>query len=179
VFVPSPKNVILITYSATVPFLTDMTEAVVNKIERAMEAAGGLYHSLVLLVGTSGSGKTALLRMIAKRQQASLINVNFHVTSKLLELTPKQRKLQLPEILNQVTQDIPALLVLDNLEVLFDGSLKQDPLRLLQGMSRNRTVVASWNGKVQAGNLIYAEPGHPEYRRLDADGVLTVDFGDE
>jgi hypothetical protein len=38
------------------------------------------------------------------------------------------------------------LVLLDNIELLFDVHLKQDPLRLLQGLSRNKTVVATWNG---------------------------------
>jgi hypothetical protein len=73
--------------------------------------------------------------------------------------------------------------VLDNLEILFDKHLKQDPLRLLQGISRNRSVLASWNGTTAGGRLIYAETGHPEYRSYDLadtlivgmDGTSTVD----
>ena len=35
---------------------------------------------------------------------------------------------------------------------------------MLQSISRNRAVVASWNGIVNSGRLLYAETGHPEYR---------------
>ena len=74
-------------------------------------------------------------------------------------------------------------MVLDNLEILFDKDLQQDPLRLLQGISRNRAVVASWNGIMNSGRLLYAETGHPEYRSYDSvdalivgmDGTATVD----
>jgi hypothetical protein len=73
--------------------------------------------------------------------------------------------------------------VLDNLEIIFAKDLKQDPLRLLQGLSRNRTVVASWNGTASGGRLLYAETGHPEYRSYDSvdalivkmDGTATID----
>jgi len=41
------------------------------------------------------------------------------------------------------------VVLLDNVEVLFDVSLKQDPLRLLQGLSRNKTVVAAWSGEIR------------------------------
>jgi hypothetical protein len=64
--------------------------------------------------------------------------------------------------------------VLDNLEILFDKDLKQDPLRLLQGLSRNRAVVASWNGSMTSGRLLYAETGHPEYRSYNAVDALIV-----
>jgi hypothetical protein len=64
--------------------------------------------------------------------------------------------------------------VLDNLEILFDKDLKQDPLRLLQCISRNRSVLASWNGTVSGSKLMYAETGHPEYRCYDLVDTLVV-----
>jgi hypothetical protein len=86
-------------------------------------------------------------------------------------------------ILDQIAEQAQSPVVLDNLEILFDKGLKQDPLRLLQGISRNRAVVASWSGTMNAGRLFYAETGHPEYRSYDSvdalivgmDGTATVD----
>ena len=61
-------------------------------------------------------------------------------------------------------------ILLDNIEILFDVALKQDPLRLLQGLSRNKTIVVSWNGSIENDFLTYAVPGHPEYRRYPTRG---------
>mgnify|MGYP000651142694 FL=1 len=160
-----------------------MIVLVQNKIKRSIQAAKGLYHRLVLLVGESGSGKTNVLRDIAEEFGAPVINVNLALSGELLELTTKQRSLRLPGILNQVADQIQSPMVLDNLEILFDKDLQQDPLRLLQSISRNRTLVASWNGSINSGRLLYAEPGHPEYRSYDTvdalivsmDGTATVD----
>lgn len=160
-----------------------MIVLVQDKIKRSIQAAKGLYHRLVLLVGESGSGKTNVLRDIAEEFGAPVINVNLALSGELLELTTKQRSLRLPGILNQVADQIQSPMVLDNLEILFDKDLQQDPLRLLQSISRNRTLVASWNGSINSGRLLYAEPGHPEYRSYDTvdalivsmDGTATVD----
>ena len=160
-----------------------MIVLVQNKIKRSIQAAKGLYHRLVLLVGESGSGKTNVLRDIAEEFGAPVINVNLALSGELLELTTKQRSLRLPGILNQVADQIQSPVVLDNLEILFDKDLQQDPLRLLQSISRNQTLVASWNGSINSGRLLYAEPGHPEYRSYDTvdalivsmDGTATVD----
>lgn len=148
-----------------------------------MQAAEGLYHRLVLLVGETGSGKSSVLRSVAEELGTSVINVNLALSSELLELTAKQRSLRLPGILDQIAQKAQSPVVLDNLEILFDKDLKQDPLRLLHGISRNRAVVASWNGTMNSGRLLYAETGHPEYRSYDSvdalivgmDGTATVD----
>jgi hypothetical protein len=150
-----------------------------DKIKRSLQAAEGLYHRLVLLVGETGSGKTGILRDIAEEFGVSVVNVNLALSGELLELTAKQRSLRLPGILDQIANEAQAdeahgCVVLDNLEILFDKDLKQDPLRLLQGLSRNRAVVASWNGTMVSGRLLYAEPGHPEYRSYDSVDALIV-----
>ncbi|MEO9747489.1 MULTISPECIES: BREX-3 system P-loop-containing protein BrxF [Marinobacter] len=160
-----------------------MAERISSKINRSLQAAEGLYHHLVLLVGETGSGKTSVLRDVAEELGTSVINVNLALSSELLELTTKQRALRLPGILDEIADQANAPVVLDNLEILFDKELKQDPLRLLQSIARNHTVVASWNGAVTSGRLSYAEPDHPEYRSYDSvdalivgmDGAATID----
>jgi len=160
-----------------------MAEPIHDNIKRSLQAAGGLYHRLVLVVGATGSGKTGVLRDVAGGFGSSVTNINLALSNELLELTSKQRSLRLPEILDQIADKAGSPVVLDNLEILFDKELNQDPLRLLQGLSRNRTVVASWNGTFAGGRLSYAEPGHPEYRNYDSvdtvivgmDGTATVD----
>lgn len=160
-----------------------MAEPIQDIIKRSVLAAEGRYYRLVLLVGATGSGKSAVLLSIAEELGISVINVNLSLSRKLLELTAKQRSLRLPSILDCMVENSTSLLVMDNLEILFDESLKQDPLRLLQGISRNRTVIASWNGIYTEGRLLYAELGHHEYRSYDSvdalivgmDGMATVD----
>lgn len=61
-------------------------------------------------------------------------------------------------------------------EILFDITLRQNPLQLLKNLSRNRTVVAAWNGSVENGYLTYAAPRHPEYRRYQMQDFLMIDL---
>jgi hypothetical protein len=77
----------------------------------------------------------------------------------------------LTEILDSADQPV---VLLDNTEVLFDPELRQDPLRLLQSLARRRVVVASWAGGLDGADLVYAEPGHPEYRRYPRPDVILV-----
>ena len=59
----------------------------------------------------------------------------------MLDLTERQRALQLPRLLSEVVNIYQSdVILLDNIEILFDVSLKQKPLRLLQDLSRNKTV---------------------------------------
>ena len=151
-----------------------MTEPIQEKVKRSLDAAEGLYYRLVLLAGEAGSGKTATIRNVAADLGVPVINLNLELAKQMLELSPKQRSLRLPEILEGVVDRHQPAVVLDNLEVLFDKNLNQDPLRLLQRISRNRTVLASWNGRVERGKLLYAEVGHPEYRKYEINDMLIV-----
>ena len=113
-----------------------MAEPIQDQIKRALEVADSLYHRLVLLVGESGSGKTVVLREVADGFGTQVINVNRALSYEMLELTARQRSLWLPRIFKQLATQAQPPVVLDNLEILFDKDLKQDPLGLLRDISR-------------------------------------------
>jgi len=152
-----------------------MTEPIADQIINALEQAKGLYYRLVIIVAPAGSGKTAALRDVHNRTDAPLLNVNLELSRRMLDLTERQRALQLPRLLSEIVNVSAAeVILLDNIEVLFDVSFKQDPLRLLKGLSRNKTVVAAWSGNSDRGNMFYATPDHPEYRRYPLLDFLVV-----
>ncbi|MBF0234070.1 MAG: BREX-3 system P-loop-containing protein BrxF [Desulfamplus sp.] len=161
-----------------------MVEPIQNIINELILTVAGLYHRLILLVGESGSGKTSALHGVAKQHDAEIFNLNLNLSYLLLELTMKQRVLQLSTLLEDILKESQGIIFLDNIEILFDKDLKQDPLRLLQNLSRNRLIIASWNGRYQGKKLIYAEPDHPEYRLYDSietvivcmNGTTTIDI---
>lgn len=105
--------------------------------------------------------------------------MNLELSRRLLDLTERQRSLQVSRLLSEIVgKDGDQVVLLDNLEILFDVSLKQDPLRLLQRISRNKTVVAAWNGSLENGYLTYATPDHPEYFRCMAQDLLVASPGE-
>ena len=148
-----------------------LADRVIGKIGHAAE----LYHRLVMLVAPAGAGKTAALQDVHARTSAPLVNVNLELSRRMLDLTERQRALQLPRLLSEIVgASAGDVVLLDNVEILFDVSLKQDPLRLLQGLSRNRTVVAAWSGTIDGEHMVYATPNHPEYRRYPLGDFLVV-----
>ena len=152
-----------------------MAEPLADNVIQRIEEAATLYHRLVMLVAPAGAGKTTALRDVHERTGAPLVNVNLELSRRMLDLTGRQRALQLPRLLSEIVE-MPhnELILLDNIEILFDVSLKQDPLRLLQGLSRNKTMVAAWNGSINNEQVNYAAPDHPEYRRYPVHDFLVV-----
>ena len=152
-----------------------MTRALSERVIEGIGQAANLYHRLVLVVGPAGSGKTGALREAAARTGAPLVNVNLELSRRLLDLTGRRRALQMQRSLDGIAAEAGNdVVLLDNIELLFDPTLRQDPLRLLRGLSRHRTVAASWSGAVEDGHVRYAAPGHPEHRRYPLDGVLAA-----
>jgi hypothetical protein len=174
-----------------------MAEPLADRVIKRIGQAAELYHRLVVLVAPAGSGKTAALQDVHERTAAPLVNVNLELSRRMLDLTERQRALQLPRLLAELVGASAAdVVLLDNIEVLFDVSLKQDPLRLLQALSRNKTVVAAWSGEIRTEErglrtesngddsarstqssslyLVYATPDHPEYKRYPLRDFLVV-----
>lgn len=152
-----------------------MAQSFSNRVIQRIGQAAELYHRLVMLVAPAGAGKTAALQDVHERTAAPLVNVNLELSQRMLDLTERQRALQLPRLLAEIVGASAAdVVLLDNVEVLFDVSLKQDPLRLLQGLSRNKTVVAAWSGSIDGEHMVYATPDHPEYKRYPLRDFLVV-----
>jgi len=152
-----------------------MAESLVDQVLGKIDQAAELYHRLILIVAPAGSGKTSALQDLHERLGLPLVNVNLELSRQMLDLTERQRALQLPRLLLTIINEVSGdLVLLDNIEILFDVSLKQDPLRLLQWLSRNKTIVAAWNGLIDYKNLIYATPDHPEYKRYPSRDLLII-----
>ena len=155
-----------------------MTMDPLGRIDAAVQQARNQYHQLVLVVGPPGSGKTVALRALAEQLGTALVNVNLELSKRLLDLTRTQRGRQVERLFRDLIAEVPGdVVLLDNLEVLFDTTLELEPLRLLQVSSRNRTLVASWNGSFQGGTLTYAEPGHPEFAQFKQPEGIVVSTG--
>jgi hypothetical protein len=143
-----------------------------------VQQAPELYHRLILVVAPAGGGKTAALREVQNLTHATLVNVSLELSRRMLDMTRRQRALRLPRLFGELVDGAGGgLVLLDNLEVIFDIGLKQDPLQLLRRLSRNKTVVTAWSGVVIEDVLTYAVPGHPEYRRYSVRDIPTVSPG--
>lgn len=152
-----------------------MAEPLSDKVIQKIDQAAELYNRLIMLVASAGGGKTAALQDIHERIGAPLLNVNLELSRRMLELTERQRVLKLPRLLSDMVNAAQAdVILLDNIEILFDISLKQDPLRLLQGLSRNKTVIAAWNGSVDHEHMVYATPDHQEYKQYPLRDFIVV-----
>ncbi len=152
----------------------------IEKLNLAIDQASASFNRLLLLAGPADSGKTTLLRRLSNTHGCPILNVNLKISQALLELPRMKRPRQVDRLFGDRIDGCQGeLVVLDDLEVLFDTALQLDPLRLLKLHSRNKTLVASWNGVFHDGVLTYAEPDHPEYKSYRDVDVVVIPVAKE
>jgi ABC-type uncharacterized transport system ATPase component len=146
----------------------------IEDLERVVEDTVSLNSKLVLLIGQPRTGKSALLDQFSKRTQVQVLNLGAALGRELLSLPKSRRHLLVPEVFKNVADAASAhgLLLVDNIELLFDRTLRVGVLDLLKTQSRVRRVVAVWPGELRDNRLSYAASGHPEHQDYSPEGVV-------
>jgi hypothetical protein len=154
----------------------------ISRLETLTSEISALHSRLILLIGPPRSGKTALLNSFGERMGMVPLNIGSELGRQLMPVPHKQRHLQAGNLLREladihVTGD---LLLIDNIELLFDPTLQLSPLDLLKKQAHTKKVVAVWPGELRGegrtSRLTYAEMGHPEQRDYATDGVVLFEI---
>jgi len=147
----------------------------IDQLNQLTEDTAGLNTKLVLLVGKPRSGKSRLLRDFSDLKQMKILNLGVSLGRELLIVPNSHRPLRCPEILRELldhhTSD--GLLLMDNIEILFDRSLIISPLDLLRRYAHSRRIVVSWPGTLENDRLSYAAIEHPEHQDYGTADVVT------
>ena len=151
-------------------------QSIALQIQEKAKETRGMFHRLVVVVGPSGCGKTNALQQLQEEKNWPLLNLSQVLSEKLLDLTIKQRRLRTAEFIREIIEEQrnQTVTMLDNIGLLFHPALQQEPMMALQRASRNRTVIAAWQGEVVGNKITYGSPEHPEYQRIDLNDIQTV-----
>ena len=143
-------------------------------LDRIVTEIGSLNSKLVLLIGPPRSGKSGLLSALAKRRVAAVLCLGTSLGRQLVAIPNARRHLVAVELLGELANSCAAndILLLDNIELLFDRTLQLDPLNLLKRHAQARRVVAVWPGELHDNRLTYAITGHPEHQDYGIEGLV-------
>jgi ABC-type uncharacterized transport system ATPase component len=149
-----------------------------ERLNRLVDEVGTLHSKLVLIIGAPGSGKTDLLRTLATDRGMTILYVGAALGARLASIPQKQRHLQTSTVLRGLADEHAngGLLLIDNIELLFDRSLRLDPLDLLRRHAHARRVVAVWPGELRDGRLTYSDMGHPEHQDYGTEGWVPFEI---
>ncbi|SPC39241.1 BREX-3 system P-loop-containing protein BrxF [Latilactobacillus fuchuensis] len=70
-------------------------------------------------------------------------------------------------ITNTVKNSDKQIVLIDNFELLMNPELSIDIFELLKQLSKNKVIIITWRYGYKDNSLIYGEPGHNEYRKIE------------
>jgi hypothetical protein len=154
-----------------------VTEIAFEQLLEVIPGAQVSYNKLVLIAGATRSGKSTLLNRVAGQLKVPVVNLSVLLSERLLSLTKRQRKLRSLEAARElIDEQDQSCVCLDNTELLFDSALGLNALQFLQDVSRNRLILATWNGGISDGILSFGYPEHPDFfeQRISATPVVLI-----
>ena len=105
--------------------MKSMSSSNLSQLTTAIDQASASFNRLVLLVGPGQSGKTTLLRQLSEAHGCPILNVNLKISQALLELPRSKRPRQVDRLFGELIDRCEGeLVLLDDLEVLFDSTLQ-------------------------------------------------------
>ena len=93
-----------------------MSGVIAEKVFQAVNTVESLYYKLVLIAGKPRSGKTTIINEAAAAFEAGVVNTSLELARSLLDLTPKQRVLRLPELFENLVGRSDKPVFLDNIQ---------------------------------------------------------------
>jgi hypothetical protein len=157
-----------------------MTQIPFPHLLDTIRATAGAYYKLTIVAGSSGAGKTHLLKQVATQLDLPIINLSLLLSQRLLSQNRRQRALNAEDVATEVIdENYKSSLCLDDTELLFDSTLRLNPLVFLQDVSRNRLIVATWNGVLAGGELRFGHTSHPDFFRQPVKGFPVVSVAED
>jgi hypothetical protein len=153
--------------------------SMLTKLDDCLQQLGELHTKLIVLAGARGSGKTKLLHELGIKLGVEPLNVNLELGRGLSGISAAGRSFAAGQLLRDIAEKDGKegnLLLLDNIELLFEQGLQINPLDLMKRLAHSKRVVAVWPGELRGNRLYYAEMTHPEYRDYDAEGVVVFEI---
>jgi len=117
------------------------------------------------------------IKYVSESLEIPYININYELSKMLKDLPVKKRPRKVSEFLTLIIRDKNAdMLVLDHIEILFDPQLQQNPVLLLENISRNVTLIVRWKGHCSGRKLVYSEPENDDYFTHDDTEGMIINY---
>lgn len=141
-----------------------------NQLDNEVPYLKNKYNKILYLYEYK---KGDTLKYYSEVNELPYINVNLYLSEKLMDVKPNRRPYKVIDLMNALGDTGDDIICLDYFEILFESSLKLQPFDILKNLSRRKTVLVAWRYELKDGYLVYAQPGHPEYRKeMIADATI-------
>lgn len=124
-------------------------------LNKKVEELNDAKHKLLLIIGTPGSGKSKIIREYSQETGIPILDLD-----KIFCNTPTDQLMN--EMKNFLSTYHQKVLLLDNKKILYAKNSTIDLLAFLKEISESIPVVATWNGKIEDGQVFHFRKDSPE-----------------
>ncbi|HDY85692.1 hypothetical protein LCGC14_0501270 [marine sediment metagenome] len=133
--------------------------------------SGSLRASNLILLAVK---ETEYQLLATQDNSNNIINLSKDIAGKLLGMSNKERKDNVPKLLASLVEECEGICWLNRIALLFEESLEIDPLKLLKKAARKKPLVVFWSGDIDAFSLSYSKPGRPDYKSYNLSELQDV-----
>ncbi len=129
-------------------------------------------HKLIIITGTKNT-HNSLLEKLQAFEKIDCINLNLHLSKILISKNGLNDPNDIIEnLLSEIsTKDI---ILFSNINILFDSTLKWNPMNILKNLSCNHMLIVFWDGEINGNNLQYAVQKHSEFRQYPIHDLTEI-----
>jgi hypothetical protein len=136
----------------------------IPELQADIARARSEHYRLVWLAGGTDSERSSLLRALAETEDGVFVEVGKRLSAALLEVPAPLRTASIEECFTACLGGSSCpVTCLNHLEILFDPSLRINPVTLVKRASRHSLLVAAWPGLTKDGQLTFGSPDHPAF----------------
>ena len=97
------------------------------------------------------------------------------LSSELIKIDKNKRNIEVVKTMGCIFSKIDASeIIVTNIDILFNPSYRLDIIKLFIQLSRNKTVIVQWPGKLDLNNLIYSEPKYEDYKKYEINNYNII-----
>lgn len=136
------------------------------KIKTTISLLDTNYEKLVFILIKQDSDWICTHDLLKQEFDVDILNISYELAKRLLTEKESRYPFLISTKLREILADFsPQLLILRNIEFLFEPSLKLNVIPALKNISRHQAIIVLWPGEFIDRYLIYSAPGHPEHQR--------------
>lgn len=139
----------------------------ITELQADVARARGEHFRLVWVAGGSSSERTALLRSMAEADGGVFVELGKTLSRALLDVPVPLRTASVEESFAACFAESPQKSTcLDNIEILFEPSLRINPITLIKRASRHSLLIVAWPGAISQECLLFGPSDHPAHLKI-------------
>lgn len=110
-----------------------------------------------------------------KFKDFKVIELGQVLSKELTKINKDKRNLEVVKTMGCIFSEIDVSgIIVTNIDILFNPSYKLDIIKLFIQLSRNKTVIVQWPGKLESNNLVYSEPKYEDYKKYEINNYNII-----